>query len=194
MSSFHTLPSAERSAVLSLLSRLFLREADGALLQALMREDIAGTLDGLAPGTRAEVAGALEDEHAREELDAEYCRLFILPKGISPFAATWSGEGPPAESGVLEEQIGALFDALGMRPQEGDFGRLPLDHVGILLALASEAATRDEQGELAQECLAILRTGRDGFAAAVAAETTSCLYRASALLLGEVLRPELSAS
>ncbi len=187
MSSFHTLPSAGRAAILSLLSRLFLREVDDALLGELAREDIAETLDTLAPGARAEVTAALEDESAREALDVEYCRLFILPKGVSPFAASWASDGPTMERAALEDRIGTLFDALRMRPRDGELGRLPADHVGILLALASVAETRDEQGALAEESLAILRAGQAPFASAVAEKTTSHLYRASALLLTEVL-------
>ena len=187
MSSFGTLPTSSRSAVLSLLSRLFLREVDEALLRQLTREDIAATLEALAPGAAAEVTRALRDEGAREELDVEYCRLFLLPKGVSPFAAAWGWSDTQEQRAVLQDRIGGLFDRLRLRPQDSGLGHLPADHVGILLALASVALTGDEQGALADEALAILRAGRDRFAAAVAERTTSPLYRASALLLEEVL-------
>ena len=184
---FDVLPAPGRAAVLSLLSRILLKEVDGPLLAQLGRDDVAGALDALDPGASAEIAAAARDEGAREALDVEYCRLFLLPGGVSPYALAWIGGEVGAARAGLQTRIGGLLDDLGLRPGDHGLGNLPLDHVGVLLALAAVAEERDPRGAQASRAAALLRPWGRRFAAALEAAAEAALYRASARVLAAVL-------
>jgi len=79
-----------RGSVYLLLSRLFSREVDDALLEWLGSEETLSTLASLevdtAPFAACKVAGdSREKGELLEGLDEEYAALFILPGGLSPY-------------------------------------------------------------------------------------------------------------
>jgi TorA maturation chaperone TorD len=184
---FDVLPAQGRAAILSLLSRILLKEVDGPLLAQLGRDDVAGVLDALDPGASAEIAEAARDEAAREALDVEYCRLFVLPGGVSPYALAWIGGEVGAARAGLQTRIGGLLDDLGLRPGDHGLGNLPLDHVGFLLALAAVAEELDPGGPQAAAVAELLLPWGRRFAAALETASRAALYRASASLLAVVL-------
>lgn len=186
-SAFRVLPAAERAAILSLLSRVIVREADAALLAHLSRPEIADVLERLEPGVGAEIERALAEPTAREDLDVEYCRLFLLPGGVPPFAVAWTGGEAGTVRARLQAEVGAVLEALALRPGDHGLGNLPLDHVGVLLALAAVAEAREPDGPLAAEALGLLRPWGGRFAAALAETSEAGLYRATARLLDTVL-------
>ncbi len=187
-SAWGDLPAAGRAAILSLLSRILVREVDGPLLAHLAREEIGGVLEVLDPTVTAEISEAARDETAREALDVEYCRLFLLPGGVSPYALGWVEGDAGASRAQLQTRIGGLLDDLGLRPAEHGLGNLPLDHVGVLLALAAVATERDPGGAAFVEALGLLCPWGERFAAALGARSNAALYRATARLLVAVLR------
>ena len=184
---FDNLPASGRAAILSLLSRVLVKEVDEALLVELGRDDVAAVLESLAPGVTAEVARAVKDEAAREALDVEYCRLFVLPHGVAPYAVAWAGGEEGATRADLQSRIGGLMDDLALRPAAHGLGNLPLDHVGVLLALAAVADARGEEDELRAAAFDLLRPWGLRFAAALDTASRSALYRAAARLLAAVL-------
>ena len=186
-SAFHVLPVDARAAILSLLSRLLVREVDEPLLAHLCRPEIAEVLEALEPGVGAEIARAERDPGVREELDVEYCRLFLLPGGVSPFALAWAGVEAGAARATLQAEIGERLDLLGLRPGDHGLGNLPLDHVGVLLALAAVAEVRDPDGTAAADTRELLRPWGRRFAEALEGAAASGLYRAVARLLDAVL-------
>lgn len=187
-SAWEDLPATGRAAILSLLSRILVREVDGSLLAQLEREEIRGVLETLDPAVTAEIAEAARDESAREALDVEYCRLFLLPGGVSPYALGWVGGEEGASRAELQARIGGLLDDLGLRPADHGLGNLPLDHVGVLLALAALTTERDPDGAASVEAFDLLCPWGLRFAAALEATSDAALYRATARLLADVLR------
>lgn len=187
MSAFATLPATGRAAILSLLSRVLLTEVDDDLLDDLAREDVGEVLEVLEPGVGREIEAARKDAQAREALDVEYCRLFVLPGGVPPHAAAWAGDDPSAARVGYGERLGSLLDVLELRLQDFGQGRAPGDHVGIALALAAVAHTRDAEGDVAVAVLDLLRPWGPKFAEALAGRSEARLYAAAGRLLGEVL-------
>lgn len=189
MSAFATLPATGRAGILSLLSRLLLEEVDVRLLEELSREEVRGGLEALEPGVGGEIAAAREDAAAREALDVEYCRLFVLPGGVPPYAAAWAAadDDPSAARFAHGERLGTLLDVLGLRLQDFGRGRVPADHAGIALALAAVAHAKDAEGDVAASALDLLRPWGARFAAALAARSEARLYAAAGRLLEQVL-------
>ena len=164
-----------------------MKEVDESLLEELAREEISTVLETLDPAVTAEIAEALRDEASREALDVEYCRLFVLSGGVSPYALGWVGGEAGAARAELQTRIGGLLDDLGLRPAETGLGNLPLDHVGVVLALAAVALERDPDGDVSVEAFGLLKPWGARFAAALDAESNAALYRATARLLSAVL-------
>jgi len=171
------------AAIRHLLAHLFLREADAPLLAQLARSEVAEVLDLLEPGTAATLRGTTWDAAALDDLAAEYARLFLLPGGVSPFAASWM-EG--AEGGIrarLREEIGTLYAALQVAPSAHGLGNVPADHIGMLLALQAAAIEREAGGGLARRVGRLLAPWATRFAEGVLAASDHMIYRAAARLL-----------
>ena len=184
------LPRDDLAAVHLLLASLFLREADAPLLAQLATPDIADVLDLLEPGARAYLQETDWSEAARDELAAEYARLFLLPKGVSPYAVSWLPGEEGAVRARLGDEIGALQAALRVRPADLGLGNVPADHIGMLLALAAVALERETapaDGGLAARVHALLGAWAPQFAASLLEGTGNPLYRAAARLLQELL-------
>ena len=54
---------------------------------------------------------------------------------MSPYALGWIEGEAGALRAQLQTRIGGLLDDLGLRPADHGLGNLPLDDVGVLLAL-----------------------------------------------------------
>ncbi len=130
------------STALRLFASIFHREADEPLLREIEHrqcelEDVLGgnPLAGLDTG---------RPEEAVEELAAEYCRLFIGPRGHMP----------PVESVVLDEgrywgdstvAVLAFYRSSDIALPE-DFGTLP-DHLSVELDFVAVLEARDRREE-----------------------------------------------
>jgi TorA maturation chaperone TorD len=185
------LPREDLSAVYLLLATLFLREADAELLQQLAQPEIADVLDMLEPGTAAYLRETTWDAAALDDLAAEYARLFLLPKGVSPYAMAWIKGEEGALRARLGGEIGTLQQALRVRPDEMGFGNVPADHIGMLLSLtavALQAEADPSDGGIAARVIALMNDWAPRFCTALQEESMSPLYRAAGGLLAELLR------
>ena len=130
------LSAPEQALVYRLCARLLLRELDAATVATLLAPGVAESLEAAASGTTASLAGW--DAAATEAHAEEFTRLFLIPGGVSPRAAAWgAGERERLGAGVARE-VRALLPALGRRVDApAGVGRLPEDHVALLLELAA---------------------------------------------------------
>ena len=128
----------ERAPIDLLVSRVLLVELDGDLVALLRQPEIRSVLEAVETGVGAALQrpwDAVREEAAREE----YARLFLLPKGVPPFASAWI-EGERERLGAqLTTFISRLMTVLD-REMEAQQGNLPLDHLGLLLELSGTAA------------------------------------------------------
>ena len=132
------LSDRERAPIDLLISRILLVELDLELVKVLKSPAVTNVLEAVEPGVSAELQepwDAVRDDFAREE----YARLFLLPKGVPPFASAWI-EGEREQLGSqLTTFVSRLMTVLD-RAVEPQHGNLPLDHLGLLLELAGTAA------------------------------------------------------
>ena len=137
---------AAQAAVHSLLARILLTEMDRDALVALSNPDVLEILERVRPGCAAFVRDTEWTPAALDALAADYCTLFILPKGVAPYAASWLDGDPAVLRGQLTDRINEVLDALRVRPGEFGMGNVPADHVGVLLALHALALEQGGEG------------------------------------------------
>lgn len=171
---------AQRSDLCALAAHLMLREIDRDSLAVLRAEGVPGILDRLAPGCAAH----LERDWDGQAFDleaAEYCRLFILPDGVSPFAGAWTEDEGTRRLVIAEVEASATALGLGDRTPDD----LPADHLGVLLVLLAEAwRVADADGEPARSLAVSLLGGwLPRFLDALREHARSPLYRALAGLI-----------
>ena len=158
-------------AVYELLSRVLVREVDDELIGLLAQDRACTVLEKAAPGFGDYVAGF--DDDAKEAADEEYCALFVLPGGVAPRAAAWM-DGELETVGARISQLSQhTLHALGRDIAPGPWGKVPLDHVSLLLHLAAAGGAADE----------LIAPWAPSFGRALAARAKSPLYKAT----GEVL-------
>ena len=120
---------AERAAVYALLSRLWAAEVDNALLAALESGDLRLAYE--SAGGRLAVGESLED------LQQDYCRLFIGPQGhMPPVQSVWQ-EG--RFQGDAADSLRQYLDILGITVFEAD--PRPPDHAANILDMFSRVLT-----------------------------------------------------
>ncbi len=182
------LPSGETLAPIeALLARVFLKEVDADLVAALAQPALADALEALAPGFRAFVCDRTWDVAAFDDEAAEYARLFLIPGGASPYAASGAAGAGGTVRAALQQEIAVLYETLRIAPRAFGLGNVPSDHIGMLLSLVSVARQQDRSGGLAAKAMALLTPWAPRFAASVADSTRSPLYCASARLLAQTL-------
>ena len=177
------LPDAEqRAALCDLAAHLLLRELDPPALAAMRAPDALEVLDKLAPGCREHLERAWEAADFDREA-AELCRLFVLPGGVSPFAAAWLDE---AEARAVGAACSGALAELAVDPSLPD--GLPPDHLGIvLLVLAESWRCRDADAMSVSVLTRSLSRGwLAPWCARLAAEARSPLYQALAVLVAAV--------
>ena len=129
----------EQAPIDLLVSRVLLVELDTELVDVLRQPEIQRVLEAVEPGVGTALQRpwtAAREDAAREE----YARLFLLPKGVPPFASAWI-EGEREELGAqLTTFISRLMTVLDREIEHGHQGNLPLDHLGLLLELSGTAA------------------------------------------------------
>ncbi len=127
-SSFDVLTDAgPRAGVYRLLAKLWAREVDAAMLAALQRGP-------LGEAYRA-VGGMLSDRHAAaallDELQLDYCRLFVGPQGhFPPVQSVWEEN---RFEGAAAGSVRRFADLIRGDSLISD--TLPADHVGNIFAI-----------------------------------------------------------
>lgn len=143
-----------------------------------------------------ELAAELEEDltpEARDALAEEFARLFLLPRGVPPLASHWvaTRDRREAERRKIAGFVEGGLLALGRKPLNVEpWGKLPFEHLAVVLDLVSVAAAgadpedRRLGGNLEQE---LLVPALRGFGAALSRESKTPLYRAIGLLISTVV-------
>lgn len=169
------IPSADRATLYRLLAQLLTRAPDEEMFAVLREPAVRAVFEEVEPalrgGFRAEI---LPDERT------EFARLFLLPRGVAPYASAWLVGDRERLAAQLAAFTHQLMEALDVH-QTGVEGNLSLDHLGLLLAVAAEALDRPQTVALGVHMeTQLLGAWVDRFAEALIARTTRPLYRARA--------------
>ncbi len=113
------------SGMYRLLARLWLREADAPLLEALSRPPLGDAL--------AEIGGCLPKDHSRKTIEclaSDYCQLFVGPTGhLPPCQSVWQSDqfqAAPVQS--MQRFVDLVAYDTRVLPD-----RVMLDHLGVQL-------------------------------------------------------------
>ena len=111
------------SQVYELLARIWIREVDAELFDALRSPDLSGALNAF---------GLFAPSESLEDLAAEYCRLFVGPRDqLPPIQSVWQRAQLQSEAAV---SVGKFADMIGLAVPEGV---IP-DHLGFELGVMSK--------------------------------------------------------
>lgn len=181
------LESEVKAHLATLVAHLLLHEVDPSTLEILRQDNVLEVLEKLEPGCRDYLAGREWSAQDFERLAVEYCRLFILPGGVSPYANAWLGGDPLVQGPRIAARIDAVTATLGVEINPGD---PPGDHLGTLLALAARAWQAGPEGEPLARVLAdeLLLPWMPAFSAGLQQKTDDPLYRALGSLLAQLSR------
>lgn len=136
-----TLDAAARRDLYLLIARLFREEVDAPLYRRLLATQSAA-LRWIEPAI-----AELPEERALEELETEYCRLFIGPNPVCPpFASVARGEA--LLGGRARTVIDELLALHGLTVAAHARIASP-DHVAVVFAVLAELSDRDA----ANDCL-----------------------------------------
>jgi TorA maturation chaperone TorD len=178
------------AGLLELSARLLVVELDSAALQALLHEDVLSIFEELQPGAASYLKSAQDSPDIREEIDAEFCRLFLMSKATSPMASVWL----PGEQLANGARIAALVDGwqeqLDVELNDGPWGNLPRDHFAMLLGLYALALLADEHADVAKEIRELLLApALPRFAEALCQHSSNPVYRAGVKLAEMLIAP-----
>ncbi|MEK6238093.1 MAG: molecular chaperone TorD family protein, partial [Planctomycetales bacterium] len=126
--------AAARGAMYGLLARLWLREANRELVNQLGSPPLRDAFIEAGGVLPADSGGA-----TIEQLEIDYCQLFVGPKDhLPPFQSVWQGgqlQGKPTES------MTRYVDLVGYEIEPLPHGVM-LDHLGVQLDVMSHIAGR----------------------------------------------------
>jgi len=177
------------AGLIEVVARLLIVELDAIALQALAGEEISALLEELEPGVSSTLVATTNDSALQEELDAEFCRLFLIGEATSPMASAWLDGEQLANAARLSTQVQHWQASLEVEMEQGPWGNVPPDHISILLGLFSLALVREESGKLAEEIYTTaLASMVPDFVKAICAESTNPVYRAGVRLLPQLLQ------
>src|SRR5690606_19672325 len=125
---------------------------------------------------------------------AEYCRLFVLPKGVTQQASHWIPGETEDIGHKLVAGVSQVLDGFDLQIQAQAMGNVPRDNVALLLLLAArlyeeDATSATRHGDEFVTTFVVPWAAH--FSAALAKRTDNPVYRATARLLAEIL-PEQS--
>ena len=143
--------SAAAAPIYALLSRILLNEIDHDLIATLENEVFLDTLEPIAPGLRLYVSTF--DEASAELAAEEFTRLFILPQGVAPRAAAWIDGELETVGARLSYKTQHYIELLGREIDTSVAGKLPLDHLGLLLDLAAVSAGTEQGAAVVRDLI-----------------------------------------
>ena len=179
-----------QSGLCDLLSRLLLSKPDPELVQLLHTDVVVEALDALEPGTAAWLQSLDVGAPAFEALVEDYRTLFLLPEGVSLRAGLWLER---TESSSNRSPADGIREALGrlavIQADASPLGRLPSDHLALLLAAAAHGLRRTGSPDQ-RAADALLCKFFDPYAASlgrtVRERAATPLYRAAGALVVEL--------
>jgi TorA maturation chaperone TorD len=187
-----------RARLLEVCSRLLLSEVDAKCLTALRDPALRTPLAQLEATLPDWLGRDPWSAHRFDEAAADFCELFVLSPGTSPCASAWLGDEPARIGAAFNTHVEHWCGALGLAISNAPLGRVPRDHVAVLLGLYAHATLKADEASsaLAAEIYdSALAPWIPRFARAVLKKTRNPLYRAVARLLDQLLedpgcRPE----
>lgn len=176
------------------IARLTTSELDDAVLEALRPPVVRDILARCDPGV-LEVLDAPPTNQWRQAADEAFAAAFLLPGGAPPRAAAWWDDRDDLTLERLTSGVTAQMRRLGLeRRFDAQAGRLPLDHLALMLEVAATGLEREPAMTSAWVELHVnswaARWGR-----ALAERSTHPIYRALGVLCGSLFessRPEPS--
>lgn len=172
----------ERAPIDRLLAALIVREVDRATWIGLRADPVVAFFEIGDASFREWIQAEPTDERL-EALAEEFARLFLLPGGVPPYATAWLDGDRDRRSEELSGCVQRAFDRLGHAPIEAEpWGRLPFDHLALVLELVATASESERTVESGASMGAALRRQLlepwvDRFATALQARADSPLYR-----------------
>jgi TorA maturation chaperone TorD len=138
----------ERAPIYAWLSPLFAKEIDADAWQELRTPAVHDLFARLDPEFEAWIAQPYS-EALGEDCAAEFARLFLLPGGAPPFASAWMDGNREQLGTKLSTIVLRSCEVLGRTPRRAEpWGKLALDHVGLLFDLVSGAALSADELDL----------------------------------------------
>ncbi|MFT5435332.1 MAG: hypothetical protein ACI9OJ_006049, partial [Myxococcota bacterium] len=101
-----------RARLIEVCSRLLLVELDDATREAPRHPGLLGPLEALEPGLGSWLGDEPWTADRSDDVDANFCALFLLGKHTSPCASAWIGDEPARVGAAFEERVGDRCDAL----------------------------------------------------------------------------------
>ncbi|MEE3373296.1 MAG: molecular chaperone TorD family protein [Planctomycetota bacterium] len=177
-----------RSGVYRLLGRLWLREVDSLLLNQLSRGDL-----GAAFATAGGVVPALVTGETVEDLEVDFCQLFLGPsRHCPPYQSVW-------ETGQFEGEAGksvlGFAEVVRYEPSAVLSGGM-LDHLGVQLDLMGHLLGGGIEGEtqvieeVANAFYSAHLTWPEPLLSAAQERARTAFYRSMLKLTGEFLETE----
>ena len=178
--------SISRASVYRLLARLWICELDAALLDALAEPEIRSILDGFQPSLEIPELKDLED------LQVEYCRLFVGPTDhLPPLQSVWQEAQLHGEAVVSFRNYCELVGYQGNQHHPHSLD----DHFGLQLDLMAKLldaspATPQEAAECIQSYFVSHLDWSQVFLEEVQKRTSAPFYRSLSQLTQTFLRLE----
>lgn len=138
-----SLDPAQQAPLWALTARLLLSEPDEELRAVLAAPPARDSLRAI----EADLARWLAGEEAEEAPGPaeDFVRLFVAPCEAPPYASAWLPGERELLGARIHDFVGRVLSALGReRVVRPPWGRLPLDHLGLLCELVAAAATEGE--------------------------------------------------
>ncbi|MEM7383939.1 MAG: hypothetical protein AAF514_03255 [Verrucomicrobiota bacterium] len=148
----HRPPSREETLALGglfqLLGRLLCEELNPGLIDLLQAPDINAILIANHPNCAAYLARPW-DECEFERAATEYCRLFVLPGGISPLAGAWVKKGDQSPGVGIDQLVRAVSSEIEL-PLPRSVETMPSEHGGRLLSIGGRLMCASDPGIASQ--------------------------------------------
>lgn len=181
----------EYNALYSFIGRCLLLELDAASVEMLRAPEMSAALSKLDP----QLDAYLDREWTADDFDdaaAEYCALFVLPRGVTQNASYWI-PGDTAEVGhKLVAGVHQVLNNFELSVEELPMGNVPHDNVGLLLLLAAHLYEVDETSSSSSThgddfVANFVSPWGPAFSAALLGKTQNPVYRAVGHLLAQTV-------
>ena len=131
------------ATVYSLLARLWFQEVDAPLLKGMAEEPLVSALSKLNLSPPGE---------SLEQLDTEYCALFIGPKNaLLPMQSVWQKTQLDGQSASSVAKFAELTGYVMPAPALWDHLGIKLDLMSHLVLVSGSQEGREEEGDVAWE-------------------------------------------
>lgn len=182
----------ESAPLYGLIGRCLVLEIDAALIEVLRDPAMASTLGKLEPRLESYVHREWQ-ANDYDEVAAEYCALFVLPKGVTQTASYWIPGSTEDIGHSLVAGVAQVLDTFGLQIETPAMGNVPKDNVALLALLAAQLYQEDlatGTGHGDEFVKNFVTPWAPAFCDALLAKTGNPVYRAIACLLAQLTSRE----